>query len=225
MAPLARFHKLDDEKRAAIVEAAAAEFSAHGFDGASINRIIAAAGISKGAVYYYFEDKADLFVTVVDIYTRRAGFDLSAVAEAADTDAFWRRLNDVIGHAWRFTRDNPHWIGLGRAFARIPRETWSRGRFGEYMNQHLVLVGRVVSLGQRLGAVRDDLPVEALAALTMGALEAFERYIFTVWETLDGDARAALFDACMHNVYRLLLPFPADLFAAWHPETSAEEES
>lgn len=225
MAPLARFHKLDDDKKALIVEAAAAEFAAHGFEGASLNRIIAAAGISKGAVYYYFEDKADLFVTVVDIYTRRAGFDLTAVVEAADGDVFWRRLHDVLAHAWDFTRDNPHWIGLGRAFSQIPREQWAVGRFGEYMGNHLMLLARTVTHGQALGAVRDDLSVEALAAVTMGALEGFERYIFAVWDALDEDGRQALFDACMNHVYRLLLPFPADLFAAWHVDPHSTEES
>ena len=36
--------------------------TAHGFENASLNRIIKKAGISKGAMYYYFDDKMDLYI-------------------------------------------------------------------------------------------------------------------------------------------------------------------
>ncbi len=50
--PLPRFEKLDEPRRRAILAAAAEEFGDLGFDGASYNRIIKRAGISKGAMYY-----------------------------------------------------------------------------------------------------------------------------------------------------------------------------
>lgn len=59
--PRPRFQKLSIEKQQAILEAAAREFSAHGYEGASINKILETAQLSKGAAYYYFDDKADLF--------------------------------------------------------------------------------------------------------------------------------------------------------------------
>ncbi len=49
--PRPRFYKLPEEKRERILEAAAKEFVAHGFEGASLNQILTAAGISKGAAY------------------------------------------------------------------------------------------------------------------------------------------------------------------------------
>ena len=47
--PRPRFNKLSAEKRECILEAAAKEFAAHGYDGASLNRILDETGISKGA--------------------------------------------------------------------------------------------------------------------------------------------------------------------------------
>ena len=47
--------------------AALDEFAAHGFHDASLNRIIEAAGISKGSMYYYFDGKEDLFAHVTRI--------------------------------------------------------------------------------------------------------------------------------------------------------------
>ncbi|BDD81064.1 hypothetical protein TPB0596_08270 [Tsukamurella pulmonis] len=48
-------------RRAAILEAAAAEFSSAGFERARAADIAARAGVSSGTVFYYFTDKAGLF--------------------------------------------------------------------------------------------------------------------------------------------------------------------
>ncbi|HEX8725928.1 MAG TPA: helix-turn-helix domain-containing protein, partial [Gemmatimonadaceae bacterium] len=61
-----RFDNLDPDKQERLFEAAADEFSDHGFEGASLNRIIDRAGMSKGSLYYYFNDKSDLYATVVE---------------------------------------------------------------------------------------------------------------------------------------------------------------
>jgi len=48
-----------------ILEAALAEFSAHGIAGARVDRIAQAAGCNKNLIYIYFEDKETLFTTVL----------------------------------------------------------------------------------------------------------------------------------------------------------------
>src|SRR5438067_1020216 len=63
--PFARFEKLAPQKREHLLDVAAREFALHGFAEASINQILEQAQMSKGTAYYYFEDKADLFCTVV----------------------------------------------------------------------------------------------------------------------------------------------------------------
>lgn len=52
-------------KRAAILDAAKQMFTEHGFDGASMDQIAAAAGVSKLTVYSHFGDKATLFAAAV----------------------------------------------------------------------------------------------------------------------------------------------------------------
>ncbi|MGC1304340.1 MAG: TetR family transcriptional regulator [Caulobacteraceae bacterium] len=51
--------------RERILEAAMAEFSAHGIAGARVDRIAAAAGCNKNLIYIYFENKEALFNTVL----------------------------------------------------------------------------------------------------------------------------------------------------------------
>ncbi|SFD99807.1 TetR/AcrR family transcriptional regulator [Methylobacterium sp. 13MFTsu3.1M2] len=51
----------EGDKRQQILEGARTVFLAAGFDGASMGEIARAAGVSKGTLYVYFENKEDLF--------------------------------------------------------------------------------------------------------------------------------------------------------------------
>jgi TetR/AcrR family transcriptional repressor of mexJK operon len=53
------------EKRAQILEGAAAVFAADGYEGASMARIASVAGVSKGTLYNHFDSKAALFTAYV----------------------------------------------------------------------------------------------------------------------------------------------------------------
>ncbi len=52
--------------RARLVENAFREIYAHGYAGASLNRILASSGVTKGALYHHFKNKADLLHAVID---------------------------------------------------------------------------------------------------------------------------------------------------------------
>jgi AcrR family transcriptional regulator len=55
----------DTAKRRQILEGARAVFLAQGFDAASMGEIARAAGVSKGTLYVYFENKEQLFEAIV----------------------------------------------------------------------------------------------------------------------------------------------------------------
>ncbi|CFQ32055.1 MULTISPECIES: multidrug efflux transporter transcriptional repressor AcrR [Yersinia] len=50
-----------EETRQQILDAAVREFSAHGVSGTSLTDIAAAAGVTRGAIYWHFKNKVDLF--------------------------------------------------------------------------------------------------------------------------------------------------------------------
>jgi AcrR family transcriptional regulator len=56
----------DNAKRRQIIEGARAVFLAQGFDAASMNDIARAAGVSKGTLYVYFDNKEQLFGAIVE---------------------------------------------------------------------------------------------------------------------------------------------------------------
>ncbi|SRR5579871_677252 len=55
-----------EESRAAILKAAAQQFSSHGIAGARIDDIAHEAGVNKALLYYYFTDKERLYGAVLD---------------------------------------------------------------------------------------------------------------------------------------------------------------
>jgi AcrR family transcriptional regulator len=59
--PKPTFFNLPDAKRDALVRIALEEFADQPYEAASVSRIVANAGIAKGSLYQYFEDKQDLF--------------------------------------------------------------------------------------------------------------------------------------------------------------------
>ncbi|MFT4005714.1 MAG: TetR/AcrR family transcriptional regulator, partial [Lacrimispora sp.] len=60
------FIGLKEEKRDIIINSALMEFAAKGYDLASTNEMVKAAGISKGALFHYFVSKKDLFFFLCD---------------------------------------------------------------------------------------------------------------------------------------------------------------
>jgi TetR/AcrR family transcriptional regulator, transcriptional repressor for nem operon len=58
--------KAPEATRRKLLEAAFAEFYANGFQGGSLNHIVAAAGATKGALFHHFESKQELGYAVVD---------------------------------------------------------------------------------------------------------------------------------------------------------------
>lgn len=62
---IARFESLEASKQHTIRQAALEEFAVHGYQKASTNRIVKAAGIGKGMLFYYFTSKQELYEYLV----------------------------------------------------------------------------------------------------------------------------------------------------------------
>jgi len=68
-------------KRAAITDAAIAEFVQHGYAGASVDTIVARARVSKPTIYSHFGNKERLFLAVIGGYLRDSYTDLGPLAD------------------------------------------------------------------------------------------------------------------------------------------------
>jgi AcrR family transcriptional regulator len=166
--PRPRFLRADPAVQQAILDRAVDEFGTEGYDSASLNRILLAAGLSKGAFYYYFDDKADLAAAVLERELGRWHVQDLDLGDSAD--AFWTALERYARQGLDQLRASPKSrdviVRLGAAATRDPA---LRERLAPHMSsgqQHLTAVWQ---RGQELGAVRTDVPATTLIALAQGA--------------------------------------------------------
>lgn len=186
--PRPRFSKLSAEKQAIIFESAAREFAAHGFDGASLNRILEQVQLSKGAAYYYFDDKADLFATTVLHYAGDLIGSLPEMAAGLTAETFWSTFADQYAAQFEYFADKPWAFGAIKAAGRLsPRELEENpalmASLGEVQQGVITLLGH----GQELGAVRTDLPLDLLASLFIAVDDANDRWVLAHWESLSAE--------------------------------------
>ena len=57
---------VSEERKAQILEAATIVFTKHGFADARMDDIVAQSGLSKGAIYWYFDSKDAIIVSILD---------------------------------------------------------------------------------------------------------------------------------------------------------------
>src|SRR5690242_596061 len=65
--------------RGQLIEVATGLFAAHGYEGTSIEAVLAAAGVSRGALYHHFAGKEALFKAVIDVLAERITVELTDV--------------------------------------------------------------------------------------------------------------------------------------------------
>lgn len=180
--------ELTGSHRGALIEATVAEFAASGYEGASLNRIIRAAGISKSSFYHAVSSKAELFDAVVAslVADVRGRWQPPAPSDFAGSD-FWPRVDDVLARLAALAGSDRAVGMLGRIFY-LPAtgEPDARTRMLEGIR---AWVGEVLEVGVDSGAVRDDLPAEALAAAAFGMLRGLDEWALA--GTVDPSSAAA----------------------------------
>ena len=146
--PLPRFDKLDEPRRRSILEAAAEEFGDRGFEGASYNRIIERAGISKGAMYYYFADKDDLFQTVLQVALTQWLTEVGYPFEADDASSFWSACHGMYARSMRFMLSDPHHAALCWSITRVRASHGTHPLVRELNAQLLEWIAALVEQGR-----------------------------------------------------------------------------
>jgi AcrR family transcriptional regulator len=191
--PRPRFERLDNAKRRAILEAAASEFAAHGFEQASLNHIIDALGLSKGVFYYYFDSKADLFGAVVDLVWETLFPGRSLDLGALEGDTFWPVLDELSLTIRRRVREYPWLAGVGRLLYHPLPAAQVDALLRARTEQGRAWLSALVERGRQIGAVRDDLPADLLLSVLTAADQAADHWIVDHLDDLPAGSEERLF--------------------------------
>lgn len=209
--PRPRFDKLEREKQERILMAAAVEFAQKGFEGASFNQIIEAADISKGAAYYYFDDKTDLYTTVIEhAFTKLAAFFGDFSMDKLTADNFWDVLEDYSHQSLKRAQQYPKLTQLLRtvfAYSRSHPDTPGGSIMSTAARNW---TQSFLERGQRLGVIRTDLPMELLVELLMGLGSATDGWVLTHVDEM-GDDEIRRYSRALTDIHRRVCePPPAE---------------
>ena len=183
--PRARFLNLAPQARARLLRVATRHFARHGLEGASLNEILAEAGISKGAYYYYFDDKDDLLATVLDDAVDEMLARLRMPAfDQLTRDEFWPAVERLVA-SWAGVVDVPS--DLLQVAVQFTAARRRNVRFAPILAKAQGLYRKLIEPGQRLGCVRTDLPVDVLIRL----LEANDAALDGIFLSLHGTVTRA----------------------------------
>ncbi|MBY4896165.1 TetR/AcrR family transcriptional regulator [Cupriavidus sp. AU9028] len=183
-----------DTTRAALIAAARALFVEKGYAATSTPEIVAAAGITRGALYHHFEDKRALFRAVVEEEMRQVAEEIERAAPAADdaraalvagSEAYLAAMT-VTGRTRLMLVDGPAVLGVAEALALD--QAWAGRTLRE---------GLAAALDSRLA------PPLTIAALATLLSAAFDRAALAIDAGDDPRAiRAAMVDLIESTVTR-----------------------
>ena len=205
--PFARFDKLSPEKRERILVVAAQEFARYGYEDASINRILEQAQMSKGAAYYYFEDKVDLFCTVVRYCSERLRLIDQQVDIAALTrETFWSALAELHRLPLLRSFEQPWLFAALRAAGQLSPAALQREPLATLSRQLRTWAMAFVKRGQEIGAIRKDLSDDLIFAWFQALDSASDHWLVAHWQQLDRQAVAHISDQTVEAMRRAVAP-------------------
>ena len=105
-----------EDRRAAILDAALEVFSKRGYNGASIDEIAQAAGISKALIYEHFPSKKDLHVSLLERHVQQIFIRLAETADTGEPGEV--RLRAGVEAFFQWVESNPD------AFRLLFRDTF-----------------------------------------------------------------------------------------------------
>ena len=179
--PKETFFNLPEAKRKAILDAALEEFAAYPYDQASVNRIVARAGIPKGSFYQYFENKKDLYLYLLQQSGEVKFAYLTPILNDPAGRDFFTLLRDLYAAGIQFAVENPRYAALGK------RLMASRGTpiYAEVMEANTAAASEffesLLRAAIEQGEVRADIDVPMFAHLIAGMntllLEYYLEYV------------------------------------------------
>lgn len=177
-----RFYKLEEVKRRFILETALKEFATKGYAKASINQISRSAGLSAGNLYYYVENKEDLYLTVVDYV-----FEEFRLFKGESELSFWEEVEEGVKNRVHISRCNQV-IGtfINRFFEY---ESIDGSDDVEHITRKKIQseLRKIFDEGIRRGEIRNDLPGDYLFNIHLGLVLTTNRWLSSNLKNYEDD--------------------------------------
>lgn len=166
--PTVTWARVDPGRRAAVIEAAEAEFGAHGYSQGSLNVIARRAGVAKGSLFQYFADKRDLYAYIADLGSQRVrSYIEDRIRELDPGRPFFEFLTDLLDTWVAYFADHPQDRAL-HAASSFEIDTDARVSVRTVIHRHYLEVLRpLVRDAHARGDLRADCDTDALLSLLL----------------------------------------------------------
>lgn len=171
--------------RERILTTATTLFSERGYDGVSVNDIVASAGLSKRMVYHYFANKAGLYQETLYFAYRELG-EFEA-AQLAGTDSLETIVQHLIQTYFKFPQIHPEFTQL------IMWENLSKGKHIKNTKSRLskktVIDHLQAAINREADGVRwrKDLEARQLFITILGLCQVYSYHRYTLSQALELD--------------------------------------
>lgn len=104
--PTEAFFHLEEQKKKVLLESAVREFSALPYEKVSIFKIAQNAGVSRSGFYYYFKDKEDIYVYLIDQIKSEFIVQLGRENRRYDIFSFCKNIFDLLAKVKGTSRED-----------------------------------------------------------------------------------------------------------------------
>jgi AcrR family transcriptional regulator len=158
-----------EPSRKQLMAAAIDCFAHHGYQGASIDRIARAAGVTKGALYYHFRDKEDLLFQAVK--DRIGEFEKHVLAEVSPDEDALTSLQRVLDACFvTATASNHRRFIITLMVEALDTNPRLSETFRLELRNMRGFLEDVLRRGQAAGSVRQDLEAGMVARLIVATI-------------------------------------------------------
>jgi AcrR family transcriptional regulator len=144
------------------MDSAIKEFIERGFESASYNKIIERSGISKGTVYYYFENKESLLRMVLNEIVEQFASISNGLSLPETIEEFWEVDSEYNRRAINYIFESPYPSLLYIIFSSDQR---IRLEMSDTIEKMFCFRYKLIERGQSLGVVRNDLSVKTISRI------------------------------------------------------------
>lgn len=170
------------QRRLEIITAAKTVFREKGYLKASMQDIIDEVGLSRGAVYDYFDNKAHVFQAVIDNQDEQLW---QLQRETCAARPIWPAFQQLILDPFeRYDEDSPKEIGAHIEFVLQSRNdgegrAWVANRYQKFVH----LFTQILETGVEIGEFQPVLPVDVIVRFMLSAIDGMHLGVLAIVET------------------------------------------
>ena len=218
---ITRRSALDTRIRQRLADAAAREFSERGYHGASLNRILDEVSVSKGQFYYHFRGKAGLLRALIADLLVDLRTTVGAIGPPPTTaEEFWAQLEEGYRKVVDYFLQRPTQATLALVLSQVYNRPEFVRDLADFRSESEAFLLKKVEEGQRLGAVRTDVPASLLVAASGAVLEATDVWMAREFASSPPEELTRTCRTVFALIRRMSSPEPHDRRAIRRPSPS-----